>query len=264
MQRLLLSKEVKINDFNLFGRPAFIYLTPCSEPGWYWDIGTDLVPINQSLVQLRKNRIVLQYRGNTLNIAEHILSLRWTGLDGVIVKASSWPPYFGGMMKLWQAIQLNLLETDQQVPWLKIAKEKSINIDGRSVRCASSNVSGLKIKITADFPRFGRLTKRFKLPDESLADYFTARPLATNSESNFWPTLSRMVEKTGLWPHHQHLAWPTEQSSQELLEELANHRLLDLLGALAMVDHYRLPAGRIISIKGGHALDVHLINTIRR
>jgi hypothetical protein len=58
-----------------------------------------------------------------------------------------------------------------------------------------------------------------------------------------------MVEKTGLWPHHQHLAWPTEQSSQELLEELANHRLLDLLGALAMVDHYRLQLAELSQSK---------------
>lgn len=55
------------------------------------------------------------------------------------------------------------------------------------------------------------------------------------------------------------LAWPTERPVPELLDELVNHRLLDLLGTLAMIDHRRLPAGRVVSIRGGHALDVQLI-----
>lgn len=178
MQKLSLTKEVLISGSNLFGRPAYLRLTPCSEPGWYWDVGTNIVPINRKLVRIKKNRVVLQYQAIRLNVVEHILPLRWTGLDGVIIEASAWPPYFGGMLELWQTIE---------------------------------------------------------------------------------PNLSQVAAKTGLWPHHNNLAWPTERPVPELLDELVNHRLLDLLGALAMIDHRRLPAGRVISIRGGHALDVQLI-----
>ncbi|NCU44675.1 hypothetical protein EOM71_03295 [Candidatus Falkowbacteria bacterium] len=259
MQKLSLTKEVLISGSNLFGRPAYLRLTPCSEPGWYWDVGTNIVPINRKLVRIKKNRVVLQYQASRLNVVEHILPLRWTGLDGVIIEASAWPPYFGGMLGLWQAIEPNLTTTNQQIPWLKIIEEKSVSTGKRSIRWASNKTPGLKIKIAVDFPKFGCLTKRFQLPDQNLINYFPARPLAVNSHNNFWPALSRAVTKTGLWPHHNCLAWPTERPVPELLDELVNHRLLDLLGALAMIDHCRLPTGRVISVRGGHALDVQLI-----
>lgn len=259
MQKISLTKEVLINGPNLFGRPAYLRLTPCSEPGWYWDVGTNIVPINRKLVRIKKNRVVLQYQASRLNVVEHILPLRWTGLDGVIIEASAWPPYFGGMLELWQTIEPNLAATNQQIPWLKITEEKSVSIGQRSVRWATNKAAGLKIKIAVDFPKLGRLTKNFQLPDSNLAGYFSARPLAVNSFNHFWPTLSRVAAKTGLWPHHKNLIWPTERPVPELLDELVNHRLLDLLGALAMIDYRRLPAGRVISIRGGHALDVQLI-----
>lgn len=259
MQKISLTKEVLINGPNLFGRPAYLRLTPCSEPGWYWDIGTNIVPINRKLIRIKKNRVVLQYQASRLNVVEHILPLRWTGLDGVIIEASAWPPYFGGMLELWQAIESNLTATNQRIPWLKITEDKSVSIGQRSVRWATNKTAGLKIKIAVDFPKFGCLTKGFKLPSPELISHFSAKPLAVNSFNHFWPNLSRVAAKTGLWPHHNNLAWPTERPVPELLDELVNHRLLDLLGALAMIDHCRLPAGRVISIRGGHALDVKLI-----
>jgi len=259
MQKISLVKEVLISGPNLFGRPAFIRFTPCSAPGWYWDVGTNIVPINNQLVRIKKNRLVLQYQDNNLNVAEHILALRWTGLDSVIIEASAWPPYFGGMLKLWQAIEPNLTATNQQIPWLKIIEEKSVSTGKRSIRWASNKTPGLKIKIAVDFPKFGCLTKSFQLPSPELAGNFSAKPLAVNSYNAFWPALSRAAAKTGLWPHHKNLIWPTERPVPELLDELVNHRLLDLLGALAMIDHCRLPTGRVISIRGGHALDVQLI-----
>jgi len=266
IRKFSLSREVLINGPSLLGRPAYLQLTPCLDPGWYWDIGTDIIPINRKLVKLKKHRLALQYRRNTINIAEHILALRWTGLDGVVIKTSSWPPYFGGIFELWQKIDPNLLTTNQRIPWLEMAEEKSA-IDGeRSVSWQKPGVTPkLKIDITIDFSDFGRLTKSFQLPDQNLAQHFSARPLAINSCSNFWPALSRAAAKTGLWLHHDNLIWPTQicyTTRLSLLNELVDHRLLDLLGALAMIDHQQLPAGKIISIRGGHALDVQLINKL--
>ena len=114
----------------------------------------------------------------------------------------------------------------------------------------------LEIHIIVDFPGLGRVERQYLLPLQSLDLILKARTLGWPPH---WYYPSAIGGALGLWRHHKWIAWPQTCAADDLLEEIANHRAGDLLGALSLVFHDKLLSGKIISHCAGHWADAQLL-----
>jgi len=242
-----------------------ITFIPSPHAGWWWDIGeTALVPIDTRVVTLKKNQLVLEKNDRSLHTIEHIMVLRWTGLDRVIIKSDPWPPYHGRPQEIWNALRPKTVLCKEEISWRNNLPSAQVRYDrDRTLHFYQESAPALTLKIICDFPKFGWGEKDFSLSqalDSRLEKCFAARPLSFNSNRSVLRWVSYGLYCLGIWKHHFCLAWPN--LGQSLMDELVDHRLVDLLGALAMLDQERLPAGRIVSYKGGHLLDMKLMEIL--
>jgi UDP-3-O-acyl-N-acetylglucosamine deacetylase len=262
MKKLRLNESVTVKGYDLFGRKSSITFRPSEQPGWWWDNNGKVIPIDRKIVKLKKNQLILEKNGQKLHTIEHILVLRWLGLDGVIIQSDSWPPYHGRPQEIWDSLKPKTSPVAEEVKWGQHLCFKHVHHDdNRTVQFCPGLSKGLSLKIICDFPKFGRREKWFMISQEGdpiLEKCLGARALACNSRSIIIQSISGFLYHLGLWRHHHCLAWPNIRQ-ESLLDELVSHRLIDLLGALAMLNKNWLPAGIIISHKGGHALDLELI-----
>ena len=97
--------------------------------------------------------------------------------------------------------------------------------------------------------------------------YFSIKPkdvlLAMESFPQGYPISRYYISKTmsaiGIWKHHKRVTWPQHHSPNETARLFCLHGLADLFGALALVDHERLPAVNVERIYGGHYSDLMAI-----
>jgi hypothetical protein len=259
MDLLRLTRPVAVSGRDMLGRKAQIRFLPLDMYGWHWKCGNQVVPITSDIASSNSRRITLQYKGHLLEIYEHIGVLRWTGLDGVAIESARMPPYFGRARELWQALEPFCKKTGEKIPWIQLCGDYSGTacVNGRNVTLSPGG-NGLTIKIFIDFKDLGEKTSTYGLP-MPLGEIFEARTLG-------WPSClyypSKLVGLLG-WPHNGKAEWAQENSRQELLEKIALHRAGDLLGALSLITHDRLVSGKVISLKGGHKLDIGMIKKIR-
>jgi len=204
----------------------------------------------------------LGYGKHRLEIYEHAGALRWTGLDYIAIQSSKWPPYFGRIAELWNALEPYCVEGEGNIPWIVPCgqiRSTSLEDDSRFIEISPRLFNGLYLLVKIDMPGIGNITKKLELPGD-LTDCFSALTLG-------WPSclhrLSLVAKKIIHWPHHEHIVWQREMSKENLLKEIVLHRTADFLGGLSLASHDKLVSGDVISQKGNHWLDVSILRDIQ-
>lgn len=283
MDQLALTGPVRHTGPNFWGRLSVLEIVPNPEKtGQLWDTGKAVVPITPDIMEADRRRVVLRHEGHTFNEWEHCGPLRQAGLHHAIFKTGGvknfWPPYDGCSMALWQAVAQNVVVDGTLKPWAPpyVAIEGHIlasnlpDEPGRATSyCAESNAARrgvLELYANIHFPTiykdtvFGTYTS--SSDPEGLLKIMGARTLG-------WPRslypLSRLAGALG-WPHHKHIVWPdAEVSMRKCLQEVVEHRLLDMVGVLnfaAPTGHYLV--GSFNSTRGNHQTDVSLLKGLWR
>ncbi len=265
MKRLRLKQKVEVTGRDYFGRPASISFTPSETPGWFLEGG---IPITPDIVNHSTRRMVLQSGCVTLNIFEHIGVLRYLGLDEVTISSTPWPPYITAG-ELWRKLQEHV-EAVGEMEWVCMNYPKMcIGVcdkeGNRSTKMSQGTVGKMQITIRIDYKNLPHSEPlRCSLPsDEGEATLLHSLDVGSQG----WPPklyhLSRVISVFG-WPHHKLITWPQEHSPQETVSRFMQHRLVDLLGCLAVAcPPGRLLSGNVVSEQSGHKGDIDLIGQIQ-
>jgi hypothetical protein len=266
MRRLMLVNPVRIRGHDFFGRGAEVTLAPAEEPGWFWHVGGKDVPIGPSCVHADRRCLVLRHDGHRLYVFEHLGALRAMGLDGVrIAAATSWLPYDGRALQYWNALPQATAECEPLRPMSRPLHESVQRNDGipRRLDVKLGTGDALKVTVRVAYPKWGERTVTRSFPDErggGWDDIISARPLAKP------PWLRAAARAAALlgWPHYDNVLWPQDAEPEALLEELAHHRILDLLGALATILRPgKYLTGEIATDLADHATDVALLRRLQ-
>jgi UDP-3-O-acyl-N-acetylglucosamine deacetylase len=266
MRRLVLINPVRIRGHDFFGRRAEVILEPADEPGWFWRIAGEDVPIGPGLVHAERRCLALRRGKHTLHVFEHLGALRATGLDQVrIVAATSWLPYDGRAAMYWSALAGSIAEDGRLKPMSRRVHECVSRNDGIPRRLAVNlgSAEALKVTVRVSYAKWGEYEITRTFPDEdagSWKDIAAARPLARPS---WLRGAARCAALLG-WPHYDNVLWPQSVEPGTLLEELARHRILDLLGAIGTVPGPgEYLTGEIETDLADHAADVVLLQRLQ-
>lgn len=279
MDRLVLTKSVTVIGRSFLGYPARVMFSrhPDCLPGWWLNTkGIEglasprhFLTLSPENLVLGKNSIDLvahprapafEYAhglgvirlgrrfGWRAQIAEHLLALRFSGLDAVVLTVpEGCIPYDGCAASFWQAVKPHL----QTAGALKFLRLPNVVIEDTkrgaklSTRPYGHN-PGLTFHAEIDYGDglAGQLVMPWSL--DAFETVATARTLG-------WPSsrqpLAKLARRFG-WPHYDHVMWPSFQPSPEQLalevQTILQHRILDLCGELAAAQ----PSGCLL---GGHA-----------
>lgn len=265
MRRLMLVNPVRIRGRDFFGRGAEVTLAPAGEPGWFWHVGGEDVPIAPSCVHADRRCLVLRHGEHRLHVFEHLGALRAMGLDGVrITAATSWLPYDGRALQYWRALPQATAEGEPLRPMSNRLRECVQRNDGipRRLDVKLGTGDALKIAVRVAYPKWGERTVTRTFPDKrgGWDAIISARPLA---RPQWLRAAARAAALLG-WPHYDNVLWPQDAEPEALLEELAHHRILDLLGALGTIlrpGEYL--TGEIETDLADHAADVALLRRLQ-
>ena len=265
-----LEKTVHIAGHDYFGRTASITFMPIDAPGWYWKMPDgSAIEIEPSMLRHNSRRLTLVHDNTKMEIFEHVGALRFMGLSGVLIESSPWPPYFGRTHELWQALKPQCKETDEPIRWVTPRAHTfwSYPQTHRNLKCRFTEMwpnktKRLKITIEIDYADLVKDEKVYDIPNKELLEQIL------QAHSQGWPSWlhgpSTLLEWFPFRPRHECITWPQEHPQKKTLRLFAEHRLLDLLGALSVL----LPAdtmlsGNIRSVCSGHEADYHVVEQIR-
>lgn len=269
------------NDF--FGRRSEITLGGRKSPGWSWS--PRVHPTSQFEIgvgnticdkKLRNLRLTHFSPGKYLRVAEHILALRWLGLEGMnIVAPNEWPPYLMPG-EMWKYISSSAHDTGKQIKWQ--TSRESVRFDYPEKRggmdafvIAEPNGHPTFVaNITISYNGLGTMSRTYdlsKIPQEEIL-----RIMSVGPQGWYWFRHIRWLMRQMGWPHSNRIVWPkfgTEAERQETLERFCEHRFVDLLGTFALLGHvckekeFRLPALRVTSQCAGHDGDLQVAKEVR-
>lgn len=270
--RLALREPVTITGTDVFGRPAQVTLEPTEESGWFWQIDGKDVPLSMNMLQSDShNYLKLKYDKSELCVCEHLLPLRFAGVDGVrIVAKTKWLPYDGGGNIFWKAVENKLhydgaLRPIQQPVKGEFSKTEKSGLH-RLVSIDNADPTKLIVNVNVDYKKFGgayNIVRSFPLPSpDKMIDLFTSKPLGSPAWSGY---LLKIASQFG-WPHYNGILWPKKgDNPEEILRKIALHRMFDFLGAMAVIPksgEYLM--GDLFSDCGNHASDAQLIRSIEK
>ena len=154
-----------------------------------------------------------------------------------------------------------LLETDNNFEYLTVSKPVLFSHQQGNLRRytslypANNGEKELNIqKIVCGWKPFSTIERR----------YLSIKPhdVAISMESfpqgyPLWRyNVSKIVSFIGIWKHHDRVTWPQNNHPEKTSRFFCLHRLADLFGNLALVDHECLPALNVETIYGGHYSDL--------
>ncbi|MES2930160.1 MAG: hypothetical protein V4665_00025 [Patescibacteria group bacterium] len=270
IKRIRLLRAVTVRGRNIFGMPAWITFTPTGGHGWYLqDTHTNaLAPINKTLIRCGKNTLYARNRSTTIHELEHIMSLRWFGLDCVSITGSHWPPAYS-TEEYWMHFctsDLILSKEEDNIPVFDIigAHKHYSNLKGMvrgtHIGAAPKTYPGfgeISIEVFIDYKGIGRNTKFYDL--ESFASVAGTYPQGYPFYRYYACKAFSLIG----WPHMKRVVWPQKYKKEKTLNLFADHRALDIFGALAMIHHRMLPGNfHFSSICSGHLYDMHAIKNI--
>ena len=260
--RRLNTPEVTIYGRNFIGIPTWVRLHHSNRPGWFWKAGDDILPVSTNIASARTRRLTFHHGNHRLSIVEHLLALRFWGLDEIIIEAGPFGLPFDGCAEIF----LNSLKgntwkkgdclTPVALPSLGFA----MNIFRRAnTTTRTSDIKDLRLEIFVDYPGIGSVRGSFVLTAEAFEEIARTPTLG-------WPPGLRVLAKAASflgWAHAHRVVWPQEHNMESLKASIVRHRTLDFLGALALA----LPAGCIFSgvaasVRGGHGLELSLARLI--
>lgn len=257
-----LNRAFVYNEKDLFGRESRIVLQPRFGNTWTWNPdGNSSVVINPQAVDVRARRMMLKCLGQNgrkykLEVLEHILCLRATGLIGVEIGGNGWPPYHGRAGELWDLVKSASAPTDEALPLFTVSKPVRYDYSkGKRSRmdryfCIEPSTDGrLTVEIHVNFPEIGAKTQTFVLPDmKVLEKAFNARTLGY-PKWLYWVALTNQW----WWPHMDHINWIQDlDDKDDLLDQIILHRLQDLLGEIGLLFGDGMFVGKVTSCCSGH------------
>lgn len=258
-----LANPVIISNPDLFGRNAKISFFPVNQKGWHWQCDPNEPPVSISadLLSFKRRRLVLAHEKYELNIFEHIGVLRWAGLDGIKICSTKWPPYDGRSWESYQLLHRAFKETDEPVKWCTLDHTVMCSFPGvesRFTKVIPDCEGALKLHIISEYEGIGMKEILIRFPASSSTLEKILKAFAPG-----WPSklfyLEWLASKFG-WPHLRKSLWPNcGKAKEEIIEQFAYHRALDLLGALSLIHPTRMLSGTVISYCSGHWADVQLI-----
>ncbi|MBT3286925.1 MAG: hypothetical protein HN849_12760 [Victivallales bacterium] len=259
-----------------------LHLEPCARDGWWID-RTDhgeQLPIQVSVRNVwdTKRSIVLRAGSahNYLRMVEHIVALRLgLGLDSVMVRTNSGdPPLFDeGSLPIIDKVQrAGLVEdTDRELVFWTV-KEPVVLMGPHGsfllMLPAEDGDRKLSIDCAVDFPTaIGRQRIQFDVFPDAFAHGARARTNCSRVEWWFVRTAGKLfadIRNLGYTHDNILIAGRAKYANEprllhegKSLEAVWHRATLDLVAALSLLDTGRI-AGRVISYKAGHALDVRL------
>lgn len=283
-----LAKPVSVCGPGTFFGKATRKLTfePLDEPGWWFD-RSDLQEDLPTRVTMRNvwttgqtvSNIVLRSGEpkNYVRMVEHIIALRLgLGLDRVMIRSESGdPPLFErGSLDLVDAIeQAGIIETTTPANWVTVKEPVcAVTPHGAFLAfrpCPPGGERRLRLDVAINFPTIiGKQRLRFDLNYHEFKAGSVARTNASAGKMIYCKTIGKIfadIRNLGYTKKNLLIAGRTRYANEprlvhekKALEAVWHRAALDLLAALALVDHGRF-VGEVISYKAGHRLDVQLV-----
>ncbi len=269
MNKLYLTEAVTVEGKDVWGRRGWIRFSPSRMSGWHWKTSSgETVAIDKEIVAYNKwlRFISLSYGGHSIHIWEHIGVLRFFGLDGILVESSPWPPYHGRAFELWRALYPHARRSEEMIPWCTPEYDAEWHYggvrQGGYTRIVPILEKKLGLTVTADYEGIGAKTIRFTIDSRIPFELASNMDPVIEAHSQGWPRrrywFCLLLQLLG-WPHFYNVTWPQHQDSRQTIELFARHRVGDLLGALSLLSHDKLPACMVWSVKSGHEADLHVL-----
>lgn len=284
-----LKKSVSVTGPGTFLGQAQRTLTfePTTEKGWWFDRqdlpDSMLIRVSVNNVWTTARNIVLSSGSphNYMRMTEHIVALKvGMGLDNVIVRMDSGDP------PLFDRSSMDLVETIEEAgivrrqdPAVYVTVKYPVTLGGSNGSFltflpAESNSRKLTVDCAVHFrSAIGRQRIRFTVNRRTFRHGALARSNTTLWMMIYCKTIGKIfadVRNLGYTTKNILVAGPRHYFNKPNLMhegkslEAAWHRAaLDLLAAVALIDRGRF-AGRIISYKAGHTLDVQMIRALYR
>lgn len=261
MKTLKLEKHVSFNEPDVWGNKSDLHFEPYPGKGIVWKVLTTgkplYLPVTMDRVRNSHQNLCLEYEGNEFPVWEHPSALGFANLAGVAVYSNhKWSSYVttGEMMeKLRPYCQI----TDDDVIYFPLSNLCGHFGNGRpgftQFQPPADNSNELRIAILINYPGLGEFEKEYLVTPELLYQVFKVGaqgwPMWRRPIAKIWWTLKGSPE------HMKRIIWPQDYSKNETLRLFAEHRLVDILGALACLKHGKLPVGRVFSYMSGHGAD---------
>lgn len=221
--RKVLTEKVSHTGRDFFGRKSTITFSPTKEHGWYWNTGTDIVPIDHRILRLRKRHLVLVHGKAKFHVYEHIGVLRFLGFDSIVITCpSGWPPYDARPFEVWEKLS-PYMEEDGYIPF------KSLDLEGRG-----SNKIGYTMFNQVTSPELSaRIDVDYKGIDSGslvwnsdkqyeLLEYLKA-PAPVYPQWIRYP--AKAGELVGIWKHSNRVSWPHLTEPRAWVENALRQRI---------------------------------------
>lgn len=257
---------------------------PAARPGWWFD-RTDLeyslgIEVSVRNVWTTVRNIVLCSGSphNYMRMVEHIVALKYLGLDNVLIRMDSGdPPLFDrSSMDLVEAVdRAGIVNQHEAAVYLTVKEPVTVvapNGGFLTFQPAAAGSRRLTVDCAVDFnTAIGQQRIRFDVNPETFRYGAAAR-----TNTNLWmmlycKTVGKLFADTrnlGYTLKNILVAGPRHYVNRgqqvhngKSLEAVWHRAVLDLLAAVALIDRGRL-AGHITSYKAGHALDCDMIRLL--
>jgi UDP-3-O-acyl-N-acetylglucosamine deacetylase len=216
---------------------------------------------------------------NYMRMVEHIVALKaGLGLDSVVIRMDSGdPPLFDrSSMDLVEAVEsAGIVPGREPAPYVTV--REPVTVAGRNgafltFEPAADGVRRLQVDCAIDFPSaIGRQRIRFHVTPATFRHGAQARTNTTVWKMLYCKTVGKLFadwRNLGYTKRNILVAGPRRYINApgllhngKSLEAVWHRACLDLLAAVALIDRGRF-AGRIVSYKAGHALDVQMIREL--
>ncbi len=281
-----IAKPVSVTGPGTFLGKAQRQLTflPAAKPGWRFertDLGYALdIEVSVRNVWTTARNIVLCSGSphNYMRMVEHIVALKYMGLDNVLIRMESGdPPLFDrSSMDLVEGVdEAGIVQQAEPARFVTVKEPVSITAPNGGLLTflpAKDGNRRLTVDCAINFPNaIGKQRIRFDVNPETFRRGASAR-----TNTNMWmmlycKTAGKLFADTrnlGYTLNNILVAGPRKYVNKPLLVENGKsleavwHRaVLDLLAAVALIDTGRL-AGHIISYKAGHTIDCDMIRLL--
>ncbi len=267
-----LINPVKVQGFPIFG-PGKAELVMAPHSGWStlgWDLVTSRrrVAITPKNVLCTAQNIAVVVGDSTLaHSLEHLLPLKVAGFLEMSIKSTHSLP-FSGNTEPFLSLALNSAHSeDSEDVMVKTPEDQftwyypKLRSGVRAYTSMSPRNDGkLRIYVKVNYPGLGEYEKSYEFPDNALLERIASVHTQGWPRRRYW--ISKAARSLGLWKHHDQVVWPQDQTREKTLELFADHRCLDLLGALGLLMHGQWFSADVYSVCSGHTADLNVIEKV--
>ena len=259
---------VEVHGKPVFGwRKAYVRLMPAHEMyPLQWRLrrpfGDTFINANTVTTAFFQNLAVVAQGETWAHVIEHLLPLRALGLLGATIESSHCLPYTGSTEEMIERVLEASDIVEQHVP-IQTVRESYIYTypKPRGERTAFTSITPrndgrLIISIIIKYPGLGSIQKLYNFPDDELIATIGKVKAQGWPRARYWP--SKMGSILGIWQHHNNAVWPQRSSNEEVIEQFAHHRCLDLLGTIGLLMNGGFLSANVTSVCSGHVADLQV------